>query len=161
MKTDCSKSAGFTLVEVIAVLVLVAILTAVALPKFIAVQIEAQKKELFAGIAEFNTREKLLWEREMMAQDASVLVSDATLNEKIYGEMDGYLDPDKVGGDSSGSSQSGENWTYTHGKPWPVKDQTVYSTLEFKDVVADVVRSSATLTQPAIWKVSSISKKTD
>jgi len=52
---------GFTLLELIVVLALLAILATVAAPKFIDLAANAEKKALQTGVAELNTRENLLW----------------------------------------------------------------------------------------------------
>ena len=52
---------GFTLIEVIAVLVLLGILTAIAVPKYIDMSEGAKVTALEAGIAELNARENLQW----------------------------------------------------------------------------------------------------
>ena len=47
-----NKKSGFTMVEIIAVLVIIGIMTAVAAPKFISMGQEARNKAVFAGISE-------------------------------------------------------------------------------------------------------------
>jgi len=47
-----SKKSGFTMVEIIAVLVIIGIMTAVAAPKFINMAQEAKDKAVLAGISE-------------------------------------------------------------------------------------------------------------
>ena len=52
---------GFTLVEIIAVLILLSVLAAIAVPKYIDLEQNARQKAFDGAIAELNGRESLVW----------------------------------------------------------------------------------------------------
>ncbi len=54
-------SRGFTLIEIIAVLVLLGMLAALAIPKFINLDQNAKDRAIDSGISELNGRESLVW----------------------------------------------------------------------------------------------------
>ncbi len=58
MKTDniVSNKSGFTLIEIVAVLVIMSILAAVAIPKFFNMQERARKKAIYTATSELKTR---------------------------------------------------------------------------------------------------------
>ena len=52
---------GFTLVEIIAVMVILSVLAAVAIPRYLSLDESARQRAIDAGIAELNGRETLTW----------------------------------------------------------------------------------------------------
>lgn len=52
---------GFTLLEIIATLVILSILAALAIPRYISLDESARQRAIDAGVAELNGRETLTW----------------------------------------------------------------------------------------------------
>ena len=62
-----ANQAGFTLIEIIAVMVILSVMASVATKKYIDIQDLAENKALIAGITELNSRETLTWTNQKFA----------------------------------------------------------------------------------------------
>ncbi len=71
------------MIEVIAVLVLLGILAAIAVPKYIDMADNAKDRALDAGIAELNGREALAWGQQMLAAAGYTASSDALIQTAV------------------------------------------------------------------------------
>jgi prepilin-type N-terminal cleavage/methylation domain-containing protein len=67
MKFVIRSEKGFTLLEIIAVLVILSILAGIAIPRYISLDESAKQKGLDAAIAELNGRETLTWSNEKIS----------------------------------------------------------------------------------------------
>ena len=75
------------MIEVIAVLVLLGILAAIAVPKYIDMADNAKARAIDAGIAELNGREALAWGQEMLADAGYTASSEATIKTAVGDDL--------------------------------------------------------------------------
>jgi prepilin-type N-terminal cleavage/methylation domain-containing protein len=117
---------GLTLVEIIAVLVVLGILTALVVPRFIDLESGAKQKAIDAAIGELNGREDLTWADQKISD--SGYIDDA----KVHSAMEFTLGPD-----------------YT----WNPGDPTVSGgTINFKGVAIGLIRIVSESVKPAKWE---------
>ncbi len=121
-----TSQAGFSLIEIIAVLVIVSVLAAIAVPRYIDLDAHARLRAIDAGVAELNGREGLAWSNIKISPTG--YQDDATM----FGAYDKNLGADYF---------------------WTVGPNTSGGTLKFglngEEVV--LIRSQSTDLRPGHW----------
>jgi prepilin-type N-terminal cleavage/methylation domain-containing protein len=118
------KEGGFTLIELMAMLVIIGVITSIAVKKFTNISANAEKQAILAGIAELNVRETLHW--------ANHLISNGGYgsDEPIWSAMDPHLGP---------------------GYKWMLGPTPLGGEISFGSQTETLIRSASTQTSAAIW----------
>jgi prepilin-type N-terminal cleavage/methylation domain-containing protein len=119
--TIIGRENGFTLLEIIAVLVILSVLAGIAIPRYISLDESAKQKGLDAGIAELNGRETLTWSNEKIS------ISGWVSDEKTFGLINPSLGNEYEWGTGEPSRSGG---TLTFKDSAPVNLSRVESTIE-------------------------------
>jgi prepilin-type N-terminal cleavage/methylation domain-containing protein len=124
-RLSISDQNGFTLVEIIAVLIILSVLAAIVVPKFIDLEQSAKQKAFDGAISELNGQENLVW--------ANLKVSTT-----------GYQDDAQLM--LLVDYNLGTDYAWQPGHP-----VTAGGDLTFKGETVSLNRTQSNVSQPAVW----------
>lgn len=95
-----SNQTGFTLIEIMAVLIIISVMASVATKKYIDISGVAQDRALQAGMTELNSRETLTWTNQKFAIGGYTNDNDiwTTMNTDLGAGYSWMAGPDATGG---------------------------------------------------------------
>jgi prepilin-type N-terminal cleavage/methylation domain-containing protein len=115
---------GFTLIEIIAVMVILSVLASISAAKVIEADTTAKWEAMAAAISDLNSRERVTWAKVKLSND------NWQNDNQVFTLVDTYFGPE-YRWQSVGASGG---------------------VLDFKGISASLTRTPSTFSQPAVWK---------
>ena len=129
-KFNCLNQKGFTLIEIISVMIIMGVVASVSIQKFDIVSDSASEQALISGIKELNVREALIWSNLKISGDGYTTDEDLWNLMKVETHLD-------LG--------TGYNWS-----PDP-PGRLTGGTLSFKTASRSLSRQASTLAVAGRW----------